>query len=182
VNRDWDDYRHARQGDETAWRRLVDRHRPRLTAMALLICGHVASAADCVQEAFVRLAHSPPHQDRGSLGGYLSTIVYRLAIKELYRRRRQTELGESDFPEITPTPLEAVLKAESDRQIASAIMSLDDVHRHVLLLRFYGGHSYEDIAELTHAPVGTVKSRLFYAVKACREYLTEKGVTHGPSA
>ena len=172
---DWSDYRAAKRGDQAAWRRLVDRHHPRLTAMALLICGDAASA-DCVQEAFARLAHSPPAHERGSLGGYLSKTVYRLALKELYRRRRQREIDGEDYEDPARTPLEAVLRNEDERMIAAAIRSLDDVHRHVLVLRFYGEHSYEEIAELTHVPLGTVKSRLFHAVKKCRETLAMKGI------
>ena len=177
MNPDWEDFRRARRGDESAWRRLVDRHRPRLSTMAFLICGRSASAADCVQEAFVRLAHSPPTHEQGSLSGYLSTMVYRLAVKELYRQRRLSEIDDTNIAESARTPLENVIKDEEERLTYAAIQMLDDVHRHVLVLRFYGNHSYEEIAELTHVPIGTVKSRLFYAVKLCREVLEKRGVT-----
>jgi RNA polymerase sigma-70 factor (ECF subfamily) len=145
--------------------------------MAFLICGSRESAADCVQEAFVRLAHSPPPHERGSFGGYLTTVVYRLAIKEWYRQRRRIEWGKREVEDESELPGEDVFRGEEQRMAVSAIRSLDEVHRIVLVLRFYGQHSYSEIAELTHVPEGTVKSRLFYAIRECREFLKKKGVT-----
>jgi RNA polymerase sigma-70 factor (ECF subfamily) len=69
-----------------------------------------------------------------------------------------------------------MVRSERERLVVKAIRSLDDAHRTTLVLRFYGEHSYEEIATLTGAPLGTVKSRLFYAVKQCREWLKTKGV------
>jgi RNA polymerase sigma-70 factor (ECF subfamily) len=60
--------------------------------------------------------------------------------------------------------------------VARALRTLDAEHRDVLVLRFYGGYSYEEIAKIVEAPLGTVKSRIFYAVKSCRETLQQKGV------
>ncbi len=174
---DWEDFRRARKGDEGAWRRLVDRHRPRLVTMAFLICGSRESAEDCAQEAFARLAHSPPGHEEGALGGYLATVVYRLAVKEWYRRKRGIEWGEREIEDPAESPGEALVRGEEQRMAAAAIRSLDEVHRIVVVLRLYGHHSYAEIAELTHVPEGTVKSRLFYAVRECREFLTKKGVT-----
>jgi len=53
--------------------------------------------------------------------------------------------------------------------VASAINNLDNAHRDILLLRFYAGLSYDEIAVLLDIPLGTVKSRIFYAVKSCRD-------------
>jgi RNA polymerase sigma factor (sigma-70 family) len=56
------------------------------------------------------------------------------------------------------------------------MQSLSDDQREILALRYFGGHSYEEIARITGIPIGTVKSRIFYAIKTCREKLTERGV------
>ena len=59
---------------------------------------------------------------------------------------------------------------------AEAIRGLDDKYREVLVLRFYADHSYEEIADLLRIPLGTVKSRMFNAVKTCRMILKDKGI------
>jgi RNA polymerase sigma-70 factor (ECF subfamily) len=177
MNPDWDDYRQARRGDSTAWSRLWARHRARLVTLALLTCGRLDSAEDCVQEAFARLVHSPPPDEHGGFAGYLSTVVFRLALKEHARLMRSAELSRTESLESGISPLDGVVRNEEERITMAAIQSLDDTHRTVLLLRFYGECSYNEISELTGVPVGTVKSRLFYAVKACREFLSVKGVT-----
>jgi len=68
------------------------------------------------------------------------------------------------------------VRDETDRLIVRAIHMLAIEHREVLTLRFFGGHSYEEIARMMEIPIGTVKSRIFYAMKTCREKLKEQGV------
>jgi DNA-directed RNA polymerase specialized sigma24 family protein len=46
----------------------------------------------------------------------------------------------------------------------------------VLVLRLHGGHSYEEIARMTGVSLGTVKSRIFYAVKSVQKELRKRGV------
>jgi len=56
------------------------------------------------------------------------------------------------------------------------MQSLPADQREILALRFFGGHRYEEIARITEVPIGTVKSRIFYAIKTCRETLRNQGV------
>lgn len=145
-------------------------------SLGLLITGSAAAAQDVAQESFVRLLQLDPKHRQGSVGGLLSTIAYRLALKERRRATRHTDLSGHDPPLADPSVLDLLLRSERDRHIAAAIRSLDGDHRDTLVLRFYGGHSYQEIAELMGVPLGTVKSRMFYAVKQCREVLREKGI------
>jgi RNA polymerase sigma factor (sigma-70 family) len=64
----------------------------------------------------------------------------------------------------------------SMREVVRAIRMLPDHLRDVLVLRLHGGHSYEEIAEMTGISLGTVKSRIFYAVKSTRNELKNRGV------
>jgi RNA polymerase sigma-70 factor (ECF subfamily) len=99
-----------------------------------------------------------------------------LAIKEAKRVRRNARLEGQDLPDLGQNVLDSILNDERDRLVVRAIETLDAEHRDVLVLRFYGGHSYEEIARIVKAPLGTVKSRIFYAVKSCGETLRQKGV------
>jgi len=159
-----------------AWRVLVGQHQTRLTALALFITGSAAAADDVVQETFVRALQSRIRRFTGTVHAYLGTIAYRLALKEVKRAGRDVELDGLDLADTAHGPLDSILNDERDRLVAEAICTLDEEHRDVLTLRFYGGYSYEEMAELLQIPLGTVKSRIFYAVKSCRESLRLKGV------
>ena len=176
MTSDWENLARAKHGDEAAWKDLSCSHQKRLIKMAMLITGSVAAAKDIVQETFLYLVKSTTRHQSGSFKAYITTIAYHLALKEKKRLHSVTELGETDLSEQSPQPLETVLLTERDLHIAKTINSLSDDHRNVLILRFYGDHSYEDIAEITKQPIGTVKSRIFYAVKKCREVLKQKGI------
>lgn len=176
VSDDWRDLERARRGDEAVWRRLTDRHLSRLVALALMLTGSPEFAQDAAQEAFVRLLKANPHPERGTLRGYLTTIVYHFALKEHRRTGRYQDIESHSLEDESPSALEQIVRSERERLVVRAIRALDDAHRTTLALRFYGNHTYEEIASLTSVPLGTVKSRLFYAVKQCREWLKEKGV------
>lgn len=166
----------ARQGDETSWRFLFHRHYKPLVRMTFCITGSLDTAHDLAQESFVRLLRVKIRHREGSFTAFLSTIAYRLALKERKRRssRRNSEMV--DLVDGAPSPLEEVIRDETQRVIFGVMQSLPGDHREILALRFFGGHSYEEIARITDVPIGTVKSRIFYSIKTCRERLQHKGV------
>jgi RNA polymerase sigma-70 factor (ECF subfamily) len=176
MNDDWQMLELALGGDESAWRDLFRRHFGPLVRMTACVTGSIDAARDVAQESFVRLLRVEIRHREGTVGSLLGTIAYRLALKERKRRGAQLGLGSTDLPDRDPTPLENVIREESDRLIVQALMSLSPEHRETLALRFFSEQSYEEIAELTHVPVGTVKSRIFHATKLCRIRLKELGV------
>lgn len=175
MSLDWEIFRRAQRGDEAAWRQLAAGHRTRLTALALFVTRSAAAAEDVVQETFVRALRAEIKHDAGTVQAYLGTIAYRLALKETRRARRQVDWDGFDAVDADSDPLDEVLTDERDRHVFAAIQALDAGHRDVLVLRFYGGQSYEEIAALIQVPVGTVKSRIHYAVQSCRRRLREEG-------
>jgi RNA polymerase sigma-70 factor (ECF subfamily) len=177
MNEDWERLELARAGDETAWRVLFQRHYGPLVKMTSCITGLVDPARDIVQECFVRLLHCRIKHRDGSLRSFLSTMAYRLALKEKGRRNTNRSIDKMDLIDDAPSPLEEAIRKENDRRIVRVIQSLPDHHREIVALRFFGGHSYEEIAAITGIPVGTVKSRIFHAVKSCKEKLQERGIS-----
>ena len=173
---DWECLDLARAGDERAWRELYQRHHARLARMTAWITGSMDSAQDLVQECFVRLLDCKVKHREGSFAAFVSTIAHRLALKErartAVRRRGDLEVRHDD----APIPLEALVKDENEMAVAQVIEALPETFKEVIALRYYGEHSYEEIAEITGVPLGTVKSRIFHAVRRCREDLSKKGV------
>jgi RNA polymerase sigma-70 factor (ECF subfamily) len=172
----WDDLARARNGNREAWSILFDQYSPRLLQMAALMTGSADAARDCVQETFVRLLDSVVRDQGGSLRAYLSTIVYRLALKESIRAGRRVPLGAQDLPSPDPSPLDEVIADERQRSVARALLTLPEHHRDILILRLHGEHSYEEISEMTGLPLGTVKSRIFHAVKSARTEMKNRGL------
>ncbi|MBU0517404.1 RNA polymerase sigma factor [bacterium] len=172
----WDLWEKARQGDQSAWRCLFRDYYPGLVRLTALLTGSKDAAEDVSQEAFYKLLKVPPRDRRGSIKGYLSTIAYRLALKERQRGLKNQSLTNLDVPAASPSALERAINDETQRQVVQALHSLDEKHRTIVILRFYAEQTYEEIAATTGIPLGTVKSRIFYAVKQCRETLQALGV------
>jgi RNA polymerase sigma-70 factor, ECF subfamily len=177
VTDDWQFLELARGGDEKAWRDLFERHYPPLVRMTSCITGSIETGQDLAQESFVRLLHVRIRHHEGTFKSFLSTIAYRLALKERHRLSLYRRPDALLIADESPSPLELAIRDDTDRIIFRAILSLSSEHREILTLRYIGGHTYDEIARITEVPIGTVKSRIFYAVKICREMLKERGVS-----
>lgn len=173
---DWEYLEKAHKGDEEAWKELIRRYNSTLVRMVCLITGSMAVARELTQETFVRLLNCNLKHHEGSLKSYLTTIAYRLALKEKQKIKSMQNLVEFDYADDSPGALEGVILEERNRILLQVIDSLGEDHRDILVLRFYGGNSYKEIAGILKLPEGTVKSRIFYAVKECQRLLTEKGM------
>lgn len=176
MSPEWECFLRAQKGDDRAWREMMDNYQPRLLSLTFLVTGSLSAAEDIVQETFLRALEMKIKNHDGSIRGLLGTIAYRLALKELKRSRRNAEFNNIELEDPGRNSLDVIIEDESGRVVAETIRGLDRIHRDILVLRFYAGHSYDEIADLIDLPIGTVKSRIFYAVKRCREILKDKGV------
>jgi RNA polymerase sigma-70 factor (ECF subfamily) len=173
---DWNHLLEARNGDQKAFGFIYKKYNKSLIRMTVLITGSIDAAKDIVQETFVRLLNGRVKHQEGNFKTYVTTIAYRLALKEKSRLQRSRKVNEDEFVDSSSSPIEMQINDENQTYIFQAIISLPEHQRDILVLRFYGEYSYESISEIIQLPLGTVKSRIFYAVKACREKLKEKGV------
>ncbi len=176
MNPDWQLMKKARNGDESAWKSIQDQYARRLMKMALFITGYVETAEDVLQDTFLYLLSTKPKHEAGSFASYIFTVAYHKSLKEKKRHGLKEKLNRDFISENTLTPLEQTLDNERDKLISKIIINLDDIYRDIVILRFYAEKSYNEIAESLGIPVGTVKSRLFNAVKKCREELKRKGL------
>jgi RNA polymerase sigma-70 factor (ECF subfamily) len=97
-------------------------------------------------------------------------------VKENLRRNRLAEGPSESADSPDPTPFDLTVRREQEREIFRAIRMLAPSQRDILVLRFYGEYGYEEIATMTGVALGTVKSRIFYAVKTVRTMLQSRGV------
>jgi len=80
-----------------------------------------------------------------------------------------------EIPSGEPNPFDNYRSKEEARKVAEALMTLDPLHREVLVLRFHEELSLEEIATVTRAPLSTVKSRLYRGVAALKPKLDREG-------
>jgi RNA polymerase sigma-70 factor (ECF subfamily) len=179
----------ARGGDREAFDGLVGIYAPQVYNLSLRITGSPEEAEDCVQETFLR-AFAAIRSFRGQAAFF--TWLYRVALnvaRDAARRRVRSPLSASELvprddqnglPDPTETAVadsrfalpEEVMFAERRRQIVlQAVAALPPHHREVIVLYDLQGLSYEQIARITGARVGTVKSRLNRARLALKECL-----------
>jgi RNA polymerase sigma-70 factor (ECF subfamily) len=164
--------------DELVLRRLWDEHAGPLLAFVLrLTGGDRGRAEDIVQETLLQAWRHPEvlDPDRGPVRPWLLTVARRVAIDH-YRARqaRPTEVGDDGLVDLVTD--DGVDQALDRWLIADALATLAPAHREALLHTFYAGRTVTEAATVLGIPVGTVKSRVFYGLRALRLALEERGV------
>jgi RNA polymerase sigma-70 factor (ECF subfamily) len=181
----------ARQGDAGAFGELVDRHRIAVYRAALAALGSHAEAEDAAQDAFfVAWKRLASFRAEASFKTWMLTIAWHQAIN---RRRSLTQWWKramsisdrSGFSRLHQERLEATSRerspeqaaadAELRRALAAAIRALPLKLRDTLLLAQAGEYSYEEIAAMLRAPVGTIKWRVSEARRVIKASMRARG-------
>jgi len=163
--------RRTERGELSAFEHLVDRHRPVVIRVAARIAGS-DEAEDVSQDAFLRAFHRLD-QFRGDapFRSWLLRIAHNAALDHLARRRPEPvdpdALDASELSSDRP-PADHLEVRERIERLELKLRGLTPQHRVVLVLRDSEGLSYEEIADITDTPLGSVKGRLH---RARREFI-----------
>ncbi|HEY1570282.1 MAG TPA: sigma-70 family RNA polymerase sigma factor [Pseudonocardiaceae bacterium] len=169
--------RGIRTDDERLLRALYASHaRPLLTYVQRLAGGDRQLAEDIVQETLLRAWQHAGDLTVELARPWLFTVGRRLLIDAVRSRRTR-----SPRPDLQPDERSATQDDELDAAldaylIADALGALTPAHREVIVEGFYRGRSTREIAARLNIPEGTVRSRMFYALRALRLALAERGV------
>lgn len=168
----------ARQGDDQAFRHLVERYEGRVAATVVGMLGPGQEAEDAGQETFIRFYRSlDRYRGDAALGTYLTRIAINLSLTALKRRKSSRRLfveaddvTEPRDPETLDAhdQLEARLRAE---RVRKAIEMLKPPQRAVVVLRMIDGYSTRETGGILGVPPGTVMSRLSRAMKNLEQLL-----------
>jgi RNA polymerase sigma-70 factor (ECF subfamily) len=166
----------ARRGDTRACGELMDRHREGVVRVVYRMCGDPDLAEDAAQEAFIRAwQRLDSYQPQRPFRAWIYRIAINAALDALRGEKPARAL---EVIENTPGPNRPGADPEGDierrqraEQVQHAVMRLPDASRAVLVLREWGGLSYNEIAESLSIPLGTVMSRLNTARAQLRQQL-----------
>ena len=193
-----------RAGSEEAYAWLVSQYHSTVYSLVYRVLNDPADATDTTQEVFLKV-----FRGIGKFNGQasLKTWIYRIALHEASNRRRwwfrhqsretsmEPLVPEAEFCEggnsglkdtfVDPSesPFDSVMHAEVRQQVERALRDVPEPYRTTLVLRDLEELSYEEIAEVTGANLGTVKSRLTRGRDALRQrlsaYIWETGAGMG---
>ena len=177
----------AVRGDVESFNMLVRVHESRVYGACVRLVGDRDDAADIAQEAFISAFSRLATYRGGSFRAWLLRIATNAALDFLRARRRRPTISidthddhHDEHPTLqiadaAPTPEVALDQRELAQAIQSALAQLPDDQRTAIVLRDVEGFDYAEIADITRASLGTVKSRISRGRARLREILIADG-------
>jgi RNA polymerase sigma-70 factor (ECF subfamily) len=173
-----------REGDERAARALYDAHRDRTYRLAYGLLGNAADAEEAAQDALTYALVNVDRYDasRAAFATWLYTITVsrcrdRLRRKGRYRRRTFSLaewLHRGKEPQAEDAgPEGAALQREMRGRVWNAVQKLSPPLKEAVILRYWGEHTYREIAEIVGCPLPTAQSRVRLAYDQLRRSLAE---------
>lgn len=166
----------VRQGDETAFRHLVERHqRPLLNYFARM--GAFTYNEDLAQDTCLRLwNYRKKYKPTAKFTTFLYTLARHTWLDHI-RKQNRFKLFRERYREEMPASSDGGLgRLRNKIDIQAALARLSPKLRETLILSVHPGLTYDEIAQVLRIPVGTVKSRIFNALATLQE------INHDPSA
>jgi RNA polymerase sigma factor (sigma-70 family) len=150
--------------DEEALRQVMTTHGPIVLAMARRVVSDPSLAEEVAQDTFVALWRRPGAYDplRGSLQAFLAGVARNKGIdlvrrEESLRRTKDSLLAEAGVASRSESATEQV---EERQRVMAALEGLSSVQREAIVLAYFGGRTYREVARELGIPEGTAKTRL----------------------
>ena len=160
----------CRQGNDEAWRELVDRFGQRVYSVAYHFTLKREDAEELSQEIFLKIFESLDRYNGGfPLIAWIVALSRNLCIDRYRRRKREQSFRFVSDDAVAPLltsrddPAADALKKERTKILFSALAEIPEDLAEILVLRDLDGLAYEEIGKALELPDGTVKSRLFRA-------------------
>ena len=172
-------------GRESDFEELVRRYQRPIAAYVYRMVGDYDAALDLTQEVFIKVyASLSRYRPEFKFSTWIYKIAHNSAIDHLRRHATREAVASSEDNRAEGTvesrrlsPEQESERSERCSEIEQVVQLLPAPYRELILLRHAQDLSYEEIAEVTGLPLGTVKNRLFRAREAMREHLLQRGIT-----
>jgi RNA polymerase sigma-70 factor (ECF subfamily) len=168
----------ARAGESQEWDVLFQRYQLPLYVYVFELVHDEQTSLDIVQETFINaIRHIGSLRTDDKFGSWLFGIAHQKCVQHWRKRNREETLLE-EFVEAPPDfeddPSDLLIRQEQETEFMELLNRLPTAQRSVLLLHFVEDFSLEEIAGITGANLGTVKSRMHYAKKALRKLIEKE--------
>jgi RNA polymerase sigma-70 factor (ECF subfamily) len=177
----------AISGREDSFEELVRRYQRPITNYVYRMLSDYDAALDVTQEVFIKVYNSlARYSSDYKFSTWLYRIAHNAAIDYMRRNSVNSQSIEAENADGTyqlqiesprPTPEQDRERSEWRTEIETVVKCLPTVYRELIMLRHAQDLSYDEIAEITNLPLGTVKNRLFRAREMMREIFVERGFT-----
>jgi RNA polymerase sigma-70 factor (ECF subfamily) len=184
---DCDLVRRAVAGREDGFEELVRRYQRPIAAYVYRMVGDYEAALDLTQEVFIKVYNSlRRYRSEFKFSTWIYRIAHNSAVDHLRRQGgREQALAREFDGEQYDLPIESRRlspeqeseRAERRDEIERVVRELPTAYRELVVLRHSHDLSYDEIAEVTGLPLGTVKNRLFRAREVMRREFVERGIT-----
>jgi RNA polymerase sigma-70 factor (ECF subfamily) len=171
--------------DQDALAEAYRRHGDGVYGLVRRVLADSAMAEEVTQEVFLRL-WDEPHRfdaDRGALRSFLLRQAHSRAVErvrsEEARRRREERVDRENVP-APPDVEQQAMDGLSSEAVAQALATLNEGEREAIVLAYFGGHSYRDVALRLDLPEGTVKSRIRLGLAKLADRLGATGLGINP--
>jgi RNA polymerase sigma-70 factor (ECF subfamily) len=166
------------------WDEIVEQHSDRVYRLAYRLTGNPHDAEDLTQEVFVRVFRSLDSYTPGTFEGWLHRITTNLFLDQARRKQRIRFDALSDeradrLSSNQPTPDIAFTDQRFDDDVERALQALPPDFRAAVVLCDVEGLTYEEIAEILGAKLGTVRSRIHRGRAMLREALKHRAPKSG---
>ena len=164
-------------GDQQSFRQLYQRYQQRVRSTLYQLCG-TSALDDLVQEVFLRAWKGLPQlRQTAQFSTWLYRITWNVACdqrRQFAQQRNFNSKLETQDPKQWPAP--DLMQLHYQDLVRRALEQLSLEHRAVIVLHDLEEVPQKEVAEILGIPVGTVKSRLFHARAAMRQFLQKQGV------
>ena len=178
---------HYISGDQNAISTLIERHNRRVRDYIFMMVKDHDLAQDIAQETFIkalRVIDEGRYHDQGKFLSWVLRIAHNQVIDHFRAQKQHKTVNEADsgydvlgqlrFAE--PTVEDAMVSRQIERDIRSLVELLPAEQREVVMLRYFSGLSFREIAEQTEVSINTALGRMRYALINLRKMIKEKNL------
>ena len=172
-------------GDQSAISQLIDRHRRRVSDYIRMMVKDRDLADDIFQETFIkviRVIDEGRYTDNGKFLSWVLRIAHNQVIDHFRQMKQVGKVTEADagydilntMKFSSRTVEDQIIDAQIESQVRAMVDALPEEQREVVMMRYFSGMSFKEIAEHTDVSINTALGRVRYALINLRKMMKEK--------